>query len=160
MYIDSFSVQPEIVPPPPTPAKAPVLRETKPADAPKPPAPAPRPSPVVLGKDTTEPVRGIRKAMVQAMTAALSIPHMGFSDEMNLTELVQLKNELKTVSEARGVKFSYMPVFIKVHSINIFLFMSTLFRVLSCYFMPMVSSFLFYCCVVGCLSCPYTVSNY
>jgi len=109
--------QPEIVPPPPTPAKPPVLRETKPADAPKPPAPAPRPSPVVLGKDTTEPVRGIRKAMVQAMTAALSIPHMGFSDEMNLTELVQLKNELKTVSEARGVKFSYMPVFIKAASL-------------------------------------------
>lgn len=48
------------------------------------------------------------------MTAALKIPHFGYKDEVDLTRLVQLRKELKGLSEARGVKLSYMPFFIKV----------------------------------------------
>lgn len=52
--------------------------------------------------------------MVKTMTAALKIPHFGYKDEVDLTRLVQLRKELKGLSEARGVKLSYMPFFIKV----------------------------------------------
>ncbi len=51
---------------------------------------------------------------MKAMTAALQIPHFGYSDEIDLTALVKLRSSLKSAAEARGLKFSYMPVFIKV----------------------------------------------
>lgn len=52
--------------------------------------------------------------MVKTMTAALKIPHFGFCDEVDLSRLVALRADLKAVSEARGVKLSFMPFFIKV----------------------------------------------
>lgn len=52
--------------------------------------------------------------MVKTMTAALKIPHFGYCDEVDLTELVRLRLELKGSAESRGVKLSYMPFFIKV----------------------------------------------
>uniref|UniRef100_A0A8C7SGD9 Dihydrolipoamide acetyltransferase component of pyruvate dehydrogenase complex n=1 Tax=Oncorhynchus mykiss TaxID=8022 RepID=A0A8C7SGD9_ONCMY len=70
--------------------------------------------PVFTGKDSTEHLKGFHKAMVKTMTAALKIPHFGYKDEVDLTRLVQLRKELKGLSEARGVKLSYMPFFIKL----------------------------------------------
>lgn len=52
--------------------------------------------------------------MVKTMTAALKIPHFGYCDEVDLTRLVALRTELRSVAEARGVRLSYMPFFIKV----------------------------------------------
>jgi hypothetical protein len=52
--------------------------------------------------------------MVSTMTAALRIPAFGYSDEVDLTELVHLRAKLKSIAEHRGVRFSYMPVFLKV----------------------------------------------
>lgn len=48
------------------------------------------------------------------MMAALKIPHFGYCDEVDLTRLVALRAELKSVAEARGIRLSYMPFFIKV----------------------------------------------
>lgn len=48
------------------------------------------------------------------MSAALKIPHFGYCDEIDLTQLVQLREELKPLAEIRGVKLSFMPFFIKV----------------------------------------------
>ena len=48
------------------------------------------------------------------MTTALTIPHFGYCDEVDLTALVKLRSSLKAAAEARGLKFTYMPVFIKV----------------------------------------------
>lgn len=48
------------------------------------------------------------------MSAALKIPHFGYCDEIDLTQLVQLREELKPLAELRGVKLSFMPFFIKV----------------------------------------------
>lgn len=84
---------------------------------------APVPSPVIpakvtprplVGKDYTEPIKGIRKAMVKTMTAAQAIPPFGYYDEIDMTALVHFREEIKDQALARGVKFSYMPVFIKV----------------------------------------------
>lgn len=39
--------------------------------------------------DKVEDIKGIRKAMVKAMTEALAIPHFGYCDEIFVDELVQ-----------------------------------------------------------------------
>lgn len=112
----------EILPPPP-PAVAATSAKGKaksppPRTAPSPPPPPPRPAaPVVVGEDRTEALKGIKKAMAKSMAAALTIPHFGYCDEIDLTNLVGLRTQLKAVTSERGVKFSYMPVFIKAASL-------------------------------------------
>lgn len=55
--------------------------------------------------------------MVKTMSAALKIPHFGYCDEIDLTQLVQLREELKPLAQLRGVKLSFMPFFIKVRHV-------------------------------------------
>ena len=69
---------------------------------------------VALGEDKKELIKGIRKAMVRKMTEAQSIPHFGYCDEVDLSHLVQMRAELRDAAAGRGVKLTYMPVFIKV----------------------------------------------
>lgn len=76
-------------------------------------APLAIPRHIFSGKDRTEPLSGFQKAMVKTMSAALKTPHFGYCDEVDLTQLVRLRSELKDVAESRGVKLSYMPFFIK-----------------------------------------------
>jgi len=47
------------------------------------------------------------------MTQSLTIPHLGLSDEIDMTRLVQARDILKPLAAARGVKLTYMPFFIK-----------------------------------------------
>ncbi|XP_036309198.1 lipoamide acyltransferase component of branched-chain alpha-keto acid dehydrogenase complex, mitochondrial isoform X1 [Pipistrellus kuhlii] len=99
----------EIMPPPPKPKDTPL--------------PAPVAKPVVVpGQDRTEPITGFQKAMVKTMTAALKIPHFGYCDEVDLTALVRLREELKPVAAARGIKLSFMPFFIKAASLGLLQF--------------------------------------
>lgn len=99
----------EIMPPPPKPKDKPL--------------PTPVAKPVVFtGQDRTEPITGFRKAMVKTMTAALKIPHFGYCDEVDLTELVKLREELKPVASARGIKLSFMPFFMKAASLGLLQF--------------------------------------
>ncbi|XP_067394474.1 lipoamide acyltransferase component of branched-chain alpha-keto acid dehydrogenase complex, mitochondrial [Emydura macquarii macquarii] len=82
--------------------------------------PIPISKPIVFsGKDKTEAVTGFHKAMVKTMSAALKIPHFGYCDEIDLTQLIQLREELKPVAQARGVKLSFMPFFIKAASLGL-----------------------------------------
>ena len=78
--------------------------------------PAPRAAPVFLGKDKTEPAGPIVKAMTKSMMEALKIPHFGYKDEIDMSQLVNLRKELKAACEERGVKLSYMPFIIKACS--------------------------------------------
>ena len=48
-------------------------------------APPLKPITMALGKDITEPIVGIRKAMAKAMTRAQQIPHFGYDDEVRST---------------------------------------------------------------------------
>merc|ERR1712179_267499 len=109
--------------PVPPPAHAPPVQPAKPAAAPAakpaaPPAPV-RPAPVFLGQDKTEPTSFMVKAMTKSMSEALKIPHFGYKDEVDMSQLVQLRKNLKDACLARGIKLSYMPFIIKACSMGL-----------------------------------------
>ncbi|XP_066482459.1 lipoamide acyltransferase component of branched-chain alpha-keto acid dehydrogenase complex, mitochondrial isoform X2 [Tiliqua scincoides] len=110
-----LSPKPEIIPPSPKLEPTPGKPKEK---IPKIPVPISKPV-VISGKDKTEALSGFHKAMVKTMTAALKIPHFGYCDEIDLTQLVQLREELKPVAQARGVNLSFMPFFIKAASLGL-----------------------------------------
>ena len=56
----------------------------------------------------------MQKIMVKTMSEALKIPHFGYCDEVDLSALVALRPQFKESAAVKGVRFSYMPVFIKV----------------------------------------------
>ena len=99
-------------PPPPPPPAPPVL--SPPVAAPPP--PAARAAPVFLGQDRTEQAGPIVKAMTKTMVEALKIPHFGYKDEIDMSQLVNLRKELKAACLERGVKLSYMPFIVKACS--------------------------------------------
>lgn len=83
------------------------------------PMPAKREATIPVGKDHTEVIKGIRKAMVKTMTEAAHIPTFGYNDEIDMTRLVELRRDIKGVTESAGVRFSYMPIIVKVWKIFI-----------------------------------------
>ena len=64
--------------------------------------------------------------MVKTMTRAQAIPHFGYSDEINMTELVNLRKYFSKLAADRGIKFSYMPVCMKVKCLDLILFFNIL----------------------------------
>lgn len=72
--------------------------------------------PVILAEDEVVPIKGLRKAMVKSMDESLQIPHFGYCDEIDVTELMRFRKDLKDVCKGRGVKLSYMPFFLKAAS--------------------------------------------
>lgn len=71
---------------------------------------------VKSGTDRTEPIKGIRKAMAKTMTQSLNIPHFGLSDEIDVSQLVELRPTLKHLAKQKSVSLSYMPFFLKAVS--------------------------------------------
>lgn len=78
--------------------------------------PVVRPAPVFLGKDKTEPSSFMVKAMTKSMNEALKIPHFGYNDEIDMSQLVELRKDLKAACLERGIKLSYMPFMVKACS--------------------------------------------
>ncbi|KAI3383333.1 hypothetical protein SNEBB_007311 [Seison nebaliae] len=67
--------------------------------------------------DKTIEVKGIQKAMVKTMTAAALIPQFGYCDEIDVTNLVQLRRQLKEEATRKQVKLSFMPFILKAASL-------------------------------------------
>jgi len=106
---------PAFVPPVAARPLAPALQQ---AAAPPAPLPLPpRPSPVIAGKDRVEKTNVIVKAMTKTMVEALKIPHFGYKDEVEMTQLVKLRSELRAACLERGIKLSYMPFIVKACSL-------------------------------------------
>lgn len=61
-------------------------------------------------------ITGVKKTMVKTMTKSHSIPTFGYSDDINVTNLMKLRNEVKQYAEQKGVNLSLMPFFIKALS--------------------------------------------
>jgi 2-oxoisovalerate dehydrogenase E2 component (dihydrolipoyl transacylase) len=66
------------------------------------------------GEDRVVPIKGYTRAMLRTMTEANTIPHFGYCDDVVVDRLVDLRDQLKSMAADRGVRMSYMPLFIKV----------------------------------------------
>jgi len=78
---------------------------------------APIPPPRRVGPDQLEeriPLRGIRKRISDHMHhAKTTAAHFTFVDEVDVTELVRVREDLKAVAEKQGVKLTYLPFIVK-----------------------------------------------
>ena len=60
------------------------------------------------------PLTNIRRLIAQALVRSkYTAPHVTVMDEANVTELVQLRSELKSLATQRGVKLTYLPFVVK-----------------------------------------------
>ncbi|MEQ8786114.1 MAG: dihydrolipoamide acetyltransferase family protein [Pirellulaceae bacterium] len=60
------------------------------------------------------PFRGLRRRIAERMVLSKqTIPHYGYVDECNVSELVRLRSSLKETLARQGVKLTYLPFFVK-----------------------------------------------
>ncbi|HSH47909.1 MAG TPA: 2-oxo acid dehydrogenase subunit E2 [Halomonas sp.] len=72
------------------------------------------------GEVRTEPLRGVRAAMAKQMVASAStIPHFQYGEEIDVTELVALRERLKSRAEALETRLTLMPFFMKAMALAI-----------------------------------------
>ncbi len=66
-------------------------------------------------QDTTEaiPLQGLRRRIAERMEMAWQIPHVTSFDEVDVTALVDLRDDLKSAVEAQGIRLTYLPFIIK-----------------------------------------------
>ncbi|WP_417935338.1 2-oxo acid dehydrogenase subunit E2 [Halomonas huangheensis] len=67
-----------------------------------------------------EPLKGIRAAMARQMVASAStIPHFQYGEEFDITELLALRERLKPRAEARELRLTLMPFFMKAMALAV-----------------------------------------
>lgn len=60
------------------------------------------------------PYRGVRRTIGEQMAESkYTAPHVTHHDEVDVTELVEAREELKEIADERGIKLSYMPFVMK-----------------------------------------------
>ncbi len=106
--------------------------------------PLPPPPPSAIAKTTTNsatpmgrrekddgtgnaivPIRGYHRMMVKSMTSSLRVPHMVYSDEINVNALADVRDSLRSEyariaadgDTKRGGNLTYMPFFVKAASL-------------------------------------------
>ncbi len=73
-----------------------------------------------VGGTRIEPIRGIKAVMAAAMQNSVStIPHFTYCEEIDMTELIALRGELKEVYAKQDIKLTMMPFFMKAMSLAI-----------------------------------------
>ncbi|WP_417564980.1 dihydrolipoyllysine-residue acetyltransferase [Marinobacter sp.] len=61
-----------------------------------------------------EPIKGMKAAMARSMVAsATTIPHFIYSEDIDVTDLLKLREQLKPEAEARGSRLTLMPFIMK-----------------------------------------------
>ncbi|XP_058445509.1 lipoamide acyltransferase component of branched-chain alpha-keto acid dehydrogenase complex, mitochondrial [Malaya genurostris] len=78
-------------------------------------------TPSAVGADLRQqeivvPIKGVAKIMVKSMTECLKIPHFAYSDELDVSRLVKIREDLKSEAQTQGIKLTYMPFFLKAAS--------------------------------------------
>jgi pyruvate dehydrogenase E2 component (dihydrolipoamide acetyltransferase) len=88
-----------------------------PSPAPTPPPAAPSFAPGAVVTDRREeriPLRGIRKRIAEHMhQSKTTAAHFTYVDEVDMTELIQLREQMKPLAEQKGVKLTYLPFIVK-----------------------------------------------
>ncbi|NHN30011.1 dihydrolipoamide acetyltransferase family protein [Paenibacillus agricola] len=77
---------------------------------------APSAAAAVSGERIEErvPFKGIRKAIANAMVKSVyTAPHVTLMDEVDVTQLVALREKAKPIAEKKGVKITYLPFIVK-----------------------------------------------
>nr|BAL56302.1 pyruvate dehydrogenase E2 component (dihydrolipoamide acetyltransferase) [uncultured Acetothermia bacterium] len=81
------------------------------------PAPAPTFAPSAVSTDRREeriPLRGIRRRIAEHMhKSKTTAAHFTYVDEVDMTELIQLREQMKPLAEQKGVKITYLPFIVK-----------------------------------------------
>ncbi|MGM0782947.1 MAG: dihydrolipoyllysine-residue acetyltransferase [Pseudomonadota bacterium] len=73
-----------------------------------------------VGEVRVEPLRGVRAVMAKRMVeAASTIPHFQYGEEIDVTELLALRERLKPQAEAKGTRLTLMPFFMKAMALAI-----------------------------------------
>lgn len=71
-----------------------------------------------IGGTRIEPIRGIKAVMAKAMVKSVStIPHFTYCEEIDMTNLIKLRKELKEVYAKQDIKLTMMPFFMKAMSL-------------------------------------------
>lgn len=93
----------------------PLAPASTPTPAPKPTAPAYTPVSISTdGREERIPLRGIRKRIAEHMHQSKNTAaHFTYIDEVDMTELVQLREQMKPLTEQKGVKLTYLPFIVK-----------------------------------------------
>jgi len=72
----------------------------------------------IVGGTRVEPIRGIKAVMAKAMVNSVStIPHFTYCEEIDMTNLIKLRGELKEVYAKQDIKLTMMPFFMKAMSL-------------------------------------------
>jgi pyruvate dehydrogenase E2 component (dihydrolipoamide acetyltransferase) len=78
---------------------------------------APSPKRSVAGGDRHEervPLKGMRKAIAKAMVKSVyTAPHVTVMDEVDVTKLVELRNQAKPLAEKKDIKLTYLAFIVK-----------------------------------------------
>jgi pyruvate dehydrogenase E2 component (dihydrolipoamide acetyltransferase) len=83
------------------------------APAPKAAAAAP-PPPAAMKDDQVVPIRGLRKKIYERMAISKShAAHFSYVDDIDVTELVELRNLMKERAKMRGAKLTFLPFILK-----------------------------------------------
>ncbi len=85
---------------------------SKAADAPASAAAAPQAEPGAL--EERVPLKGVRKVIANAMSKSVyTAPHVTIMDEVDVSKLVELRQNAKPLAEKKGVKLTYLPFIVK-----------------------------------------------
>jgi len=67
-----------------------------------------------------EPIKGMKAAMARNMvTSATTIPHFIYSEDIDVTELLALREQLKVQAETKGSRLTLMPFFMKAMALAV-----------------------------------------
>ncbi|WP_290647977.1 dihydrolipoyllysine-residue acetyltransferase [Aquisalimonas sp.] len=84
------------------------------------PQPAPAPAREGAGEVRVEPIKGMQAVMAKRMAqAASTIPHFTYGDEIDVTDLLALRERLKPEAEARGTRVTLMPFIMKAMALAV-----------------------------------------
>ncbi len=87
-------------------------------EQPLPKAPIALPQVLASGKEERIQIIGIRRKIAEQMVRAKqTAPHFTYVEEIDCTRLVELRERVKPLAEKRGVKLTYLPIFMKIVSI-------------------------------------------
>ncbi|KAG1680788.1 hypothetical protein FOA52_008121 [Chlamydomonas sp. UWO 241] len=85
-------------------------------------AAAPPITPLAPGASATVPLRGFRRAMVKSMTAAATVPHFHYTDEVCVDALLGVRVALASDPSLSGkAKLTLLPLLVKALSVALFL---------------------------------------